>query len=211
MRSQRMMGACAAVVALTAAACGSSVESGTGGGGTGGGATGSGGAGGAGGQLPAECVVETAEPAPHAVTFHFINPGPDPLYLWQDCTLGYEILSCADGYTDPLARIGACTNDCNAAPGGGCIVCGPCPSSALEVPAGGQQTDDWSGHHYTFGTDAEGCSCHVQHDARSGRYRVKVRVFTSTDEDAPPPYEVTVDFELPAPGGVVDVPLAPPL
>jgi hypothetical protein len=195
------------VVALAASACGSSVE----GGGSGGGGSGGGGTGGQGGQLPAECAVETSEPAPHQVALHFQNPGADPVFLREDCSLNFSILSCADGYTDPLSRSGSCSIECGD-PTGGCIACGACPLYEVAVPAGGQHTDAWSGHHYTYDTGPDGCTCHNEHFAPAGRYRVRVPVFTTPEGalNGPPDYEATADFELPAPGGVVEISLAPP-
>lgn len=50
---------------------------------------------------------------------------------------------------------------------------------------------------------------HEEHAARAGRYRVRVPVYDSdmAAQQGTPSYEVTINFELPAPSGVVVVPI----
>ncbi|MCC6553749.1 MAG: hypothetical protein IT372_12115 [Polyangiaceae bacterium] len=184
-----------AVGLVMAAACGGSVTYG--------------GDGGAGGALPPQCVVEAPEPGPHAVTFQLENSGALPVFLQEDCHLRYEVTSCADGYAAPVARYGDCTIDCSEGLSGGCIACEACPFWAVSVGAGGNKTDPWSGRYYTFGETASGCTCHTEHTAPAGRYRVVVPVYASETAamEGTPSYEVSVDFELPAPDGVVRVPI----
>lgn len=203
-----MRGALASGLAL-ATACGSSVnQNGTGGaggaGGTGGGAAGSGGEGGA---IPPQCVVETSEPGPYEVTFQFENSGAFPAFLRQDCVLQYTIEACEDGYSAPVPIHALCSQACGSADG--CIVCGACPLGSVSVDTGAQTTDSWAGIRYTFGMTTDGCSCHEEHLARAGRYRIRVPVYASdmAAQAGTPSYEVTMNFDLPAPNGVVVVPI----
>ncbi|MCC6553750.1 MAG: hypothetical protein IT372_12120 [Polyangiaceae bacterium] len=191
-----------AVGLVMVAACGGSVTQGGGGGGTTGG-------GGEGGAVPPQCAVEAPEPGPHAVTFQFENSGALPVFLQEDCRLRYEVTSCADGYAAPVSRYGDCTVECSDGPVGGCIACGACPFGAVPVDAGGNTTDSWAGLYYDFGTNADGCACHTEHTAPAGRYRVVVPVYASEAAamEGTPSYEASVDFELPAPDGVVRVPI----
>ena len=85
----------------------------------------------------------------------------------------------------------------------GCINCGACLQENVPVDVGAQTTDSWAGVRYTFDTIESGCSCHEKHVARAGRYQIQVPVY-ATDMDAQagtPAYDVTVNFELPAPNG----------
>jgi hypothetical protein len=190
---------------VLAAACGSSVnQSGTGGGG---GSGGTAGGGGEGGEIPPQCVVDTAEPGPYGVTFQFENGGASPAFLRQECALQYTIEACEDGYSAPLSIHAFCSQACSSSDG--CIVCGACWLGSVPIDSGAQATDTWSGMRYTFGTTAEGCSCHDEHVARAGRYRIRVPVYDSdmAAQSGMPSYEVTKEFELPAPNGVVVVPI----
>jgi hypothetical protein len=77
------------------------------------------------------------------------------------------------------------------------------------VSASAPVEDEWSGNYFTYSTTADGCSCHDDHAAPAARYRATVKVYAS-EEDALQgvnPHEVSVDFELPAPYGYVEVPL----
>ena len=203
-----MRGALASGLVLLAA-CGSTVNQGGNGGagGTGGGTAGSGGDGGDGGVIPPECVVETAETGPYEVTFQFENNGAFPAFLREDCVLNYTISSCEFGFASVTTRA-LCSQACDST-GSGCIDCGACPQAGIPVDVGAKTTDTWSGKRYTFGTTSEGCSCHEEHVARAGKYQIRVPVYAS-DMDAQagtPSYDVTVNFDLPAPNGVVVVPI----
>jgi hypothetical protein len=203
--SSWMRGAMASGLVLVAA-CGSSVnENGSGGaGGAGGGTAGSGGEGGA---IPPQCVVETSESGPHEVTFQFENSGAFPAFLRRDCALEYSITSCADGYSAPVTTRAFCSQACDG--GDGCILCGPCPLDSVPVDIGAQATDTWAGMRYTFGMTPDGCSCHEEHVAPAARYQIRVPVYASdmAAQAGTPSYDVTMNFELPAPNGVVVVPI----
>jgi hypothetical protein len=100
-----------------------------------------------------------------------------------------------------------CSQACDSV--GGCIACGACLQASVPVDIGAQTTDTWAGKRYTFGTTSDGCSCHEEHVAPAGRYRIRVPVYTSdmAAQEGTPSYEVTMNFELPAPNGVVVVPI----
>ena len=205
----------APVVMALATGCENTVVGNTGGNG---GSGGSGGAGGDGGAtvttsstLPSECAVETSEQGPYAVTFRFTTTGDVPVYLREDCVVNYTVTSCGDGYQEGLALTGQCTVDCSE--DNQCIDCGACLLQALTVSAGAAVEHPWAGKTYTFEENNVGCTCHEEHVAPAGKYRITVPVFAS-EADAvdnnSPAGQVSVDFVLPAPGGVVEVPVALP-
>jgi hypothetical protein len=160
--------------------------------------------------MPPACQVPTNAAGPHAVTFRFNNLASVPYYIVEDCSLQYTITSCADGYVQPIVRTGDCTVDCGEKETG-CIACGACPFGAKEVTSAFPIDGNWAGYQYTFEQTKQGCDCHVQHVAPAGKYRVNLSVFASEQDaqDGVVSHEVSVDFTLPAPGGMVDVPLHP--
>ena len=127
------------------------------------------------------------------------------MYLYQSCQLRYEISSCANDYEDSLSTRADCTIDCND-DDGPCIACGGCQQLMIAVGPGQVHTDSWAGHHYTFGTSSQGCSCHNEFETPAGKYHIEVPVYDSDD-----PYTAQVigfasaDFTLPAPEGTVPV------
>lgn len=164
---------------------------------------------GTGEPIPPACQVLTSQAPPYAVTFRFTNPTSSPLYLRQGCELEYAIAPCADGFASSLARSGTCTVDC-ADPDVGCIACGACQQAGVAVPAQGTYEAQWSGLHYTFGQNASGCSCHTEHVAPASLYRLTAAIYDTEEAAATSAAihgTVTVEFELPAPGGVVEVPV----
>jgi hypothetical protein len=217
-----------ACVVLALAACGGSTDAdGSGGsGGAGGsagsggssgsggsagvGATGGGGAGGTGG-MPSECSAPGG-PGPHEVTFRFTNSSATPLFVLGECHVRYDVTSCADGYQTPLSMWADCTIDCSSpeARGGGCIACGACMYQGIEVTPGAPYDSQWSGNTFDFATTNNGCSCHDPSAAPAGKYRISVPVYGSDDaaQQGSPLYTIEVPFTLPAPGGVVEVPIA---
>jgi hypothetical protein len=145
---------------------------------------------------------------PFAVTFRFTNPSGLPLYLKQGCNLAFEVTSCVDDYAAPLSLWAGCTVDCEAEPGG-CIQCGPCWEGPVAVTEAEPAESEWAGHTYTFGTNSSGCACSTAHVAPAAHYRVSAPVYESEQavEQGEPSWEASVDFVLPAPGAVVEVPL----
>ncbi len=185
---------------------------GSGGAGALGGSSGSGGVGGVAGTggMPEQCQVPVTEPGPYPVTFRFTNVTETPLYVRQDCQTRYDILSCADGYQSSLSIWADCTIDCAQAQQGGCIACGACMVQALEVTSAFPVDASWHGNSYTFQQTSEGCQCYVEHPALPGKYKIRMPVYGSkeaAESFSAPLYEVEVDFALPAPTGMVEVPV----
>lgn len=191
-------------------ACGGNVDlapagddhTGSGAGGTGGGL------GGTGGDIPDECRVETSLAPPYAVTFRFHNPTGELLFLRETCTLQYDVSSCADGYAQPWALWPGLSADCSD-PQGGCVASEACSERGIPVSQGQVWESSWTGLHYTFGTNADDCVCHDEHDAPAGRYRITVSVYASEQaaQDDDPLHHSETSFELPPPSGIVDVAL----
>jgi hypothetical protein len=82
----------------------------------------------------------------------------------------------------------------------------------VRVEPGQEQAFTWPGKQYSFEL-YQGCSCHRDHVAPAGRYRVTVPVwdkaFDPEQGELPPPTRyVEVGFELPGTGQVL-VPLGP--
>jgi hypothetical protein len=162
--------------------------------------------------MPGECAVPADGPGPWEVTFRFTNTSATPLYVLGECHVRYEVTSCADGYQDPLAMWADCTIDCSSpgAGAGGCIACGACMYQGIEVTPGAPHESPWSGNTYDFATTSSGCSCYNASSAPAGKYKISVPVYAS-DADAQQGtvlYTIEIPFTLPAPGGVVEVPLA---
>jgi hypothetical protein len=57
--------------------------------------------------------------------------------------------------------------------GGGCIACGACKPEVVQVNSGEFYEIAWPGFQYTF-EQVQGCTCHVEHVASAGKYRVQV-------------------------------------
>lgn len=218
------------LVCVLVAACGGSTDAdgsgGSGGNGASGGSGGSGATGGVGGSsgaggggatggtggMPAECSVPASSAAPYEVMFRFTNTSAMPLFVLGECHVRYDVTSCADGYQQPLSLWGDCTIDCASpeARNGGCIACGACMHQGIEVTPNAPHESSWAGNTFTFDTTNNGCSCHHTTAAPAGKYQISVPVYAS-DEAAQAGealYEIKVPFTLPAPGGVVEVPIA---
>jgi hypothetical protein len=182
---------------------------GTAAGGSGGTSTGGSGAGGSGG-MPSECAVPTNLQGPYPLKIQITNPTSQKLYVREDCMLNWSLYSCADGYTSSVPHAADCMMECTDQPGMGCIACGACMLSALEVTAGQPVVTDWSGFAYTFGQNLDGCSCFNQAVAPAGKYAIKIPVYLSENDAAGgnSVYDAWAYFELPAPNGVVEVNLA---
>ncbi|MCA9595402.1 MAG: hypothetical protein KC776_18935 [Myxococcales bacterium] len=180
-------------------------------GGSGGATGGSGGVAGDGGSggLPDACSAPSPGPGPYETTFLFTNDTSEQLFLRAYCTLEMSVSSCAKAYADDIAMNAGCTVDCANNDPGGCIACGACPMFGEQVTPAKPYQQVWQGMKYTFDQNAEGCQCHDSIAAPAGKYRVTVPVYASEDDAmfGKPLREVTVDFSLPAPGNVVEVPL----
>ncbi len=192
--SVRAAAALASIVAV-AGACGGSVTTQLGEGGSDGG-------------LPPQCQVSTSDKPPYQLSFNFRNMSGETRFLRQGCNLSYHITSCTDGYQKPLSPSVSCSMDCAAPPENGCIVCS-CMVTGIEISPNSTYPVAWDGIHYTDMTNSAGCPCHDDHVAPAGKYRVVIPVYGSEAAalDDQPLREAVVDFELPTPGGIVEVPL----
>lgn len=201
--------------AALALGCGGTVVSGSAGSGGSGGGTATGGSGGSGGSttttttttVPAECAVATSDPAPYEVFFQFTVTSGLTLYLRSDCYTNFEITSCADSYDAPIGIHADCTVDCSQM--NECIECGACLETAIAVSSAAPKEEKWAGDTYTFGQNAVQCTCHYASVAPAGKYRITVPVFNSEQDaiDNTNGVPHTYDFQLPAPNGVVVIPI----
>ncbi len=157
--------------------------------------------------VPPACAVVTDQSAPYQVFFQFTSTSTTPLYLREDCHTNFTITSCEDAYSAPVEIHADCTVDCSQA--NDCIECGACLEGANPVSQGAPHEVKWAGDTYTFGQNNVGCTCHNASVAPAGKYRITVPVF-ATEADATAntnPVPHTVDFDLPAPNGIVIVPV----
>jgi hypothetical protein len=156
------------------------------------------------------CSVSTAQQPPFDVQFTFRVAGAGPVYVRKGCVdIEYGVSSCASGYSrqlGPTSSVGTC--ECGVLP---CApaVGGPCePPAAVALSTGTTAETAWRATSVEFewtGTT----QCSRLGVLPAGKYRVAVRAY-ETPEDAERGvrgWVVTRDFELPAPGGVVDVPI----
>jgi hypothetical protein len=124
-----------------------------------------------------------------------------PLAIPSGCEIEWALLSCSDDYQTPLVKSAGCTGDC-ADPG--CVMCEACPPpESLWIPPGGSVEATWNGNTYTFADNA-GCQCHTATAAPPGKYAARVSVYSNIAESGWESFEY---FELPAPGGVVELQL----
>ncbi|HVU50207.1 MAG TPA: hypothetical protein VHL80_05955 [Polyangia bacterium] len=158
------------------------------------------------------CAASTkpTSPPPYAVEFRFRNDGPSSLFVLKSCG-GYDfgVSWCGTGFTDRLNDPVVCECSCDDPQCG--KVCGQCaPDEGTEIAAGASLDRPWSGISTTLAPSAAG-QCVVSRDLGAGRYRVSIWVYdTAAGALARArPRVVSLDFELPAPSGIVDVPLAP--
>lgn len=158
--------------------------------------------------VPEACAVASPDPAPYAVTFRVTNPSGVPAFVRQECHVRFDVMACADGYSAPLGLYGDCTLDCNQ-PGPGCIACGACMMEGRAVTPDQPVDASWSGQSYTFGMTPDGCQCSTAHPMPAAKYRVRLPVYASKQDAEADQlgWEVSVDFQLPAPGGIVEIPI----
>ncbi len=159
------------------------------------------------------CAVPTATGVPpFAVEFQFRNSGAANIFIHQDCG-GYNfgVSSCASGFRDRLAEQTGYLCSCDHVPCVG-VSDGACPPpDETMIGVGDSLRLPFSGLSSTSTVDpVTALACARSRVLPAGRYRVAIRV--SDPEDLLTGLAgriVTRDFELPAPGGIVDVPLAP--
>jgi hypothetical protein len=149
------------------------------------------------------CGPKTSPLGPYPVKFVFSSN--TPVYLRFECSLNYNLYACG---SSALTRSGACTADCSDT-SSGCIACGACAFGAKPVGPGASLEDSWDGRIYSYGTLPSGCPCTTGANAAPGMYTIGLSEFFS-EADAlanTNGYPRQVQFQLPAPNGVVQVDL----
>lgn len=150
------------------------------------------------------CGPKTSPLGPYPVKFVFSSN--TPVYLRFECSLSYNLYACG---SSALPRSGACTADCSDTSSSGCIACGACAFGAKPVGPGASLEDSWDGRIYSSGTLPSGCPCTTGANAAPGMYTIGLSEFFS-EADAlanTNGYPRQVQFQLPAPNGVVEVDL----
>jgi hypothetical protein len=159
--------------------------------------------------VPAACRVAASGQQPYQVTIRLRNTGPRAVFFANtySCGVATTISSCAADHGDNLNQpIFLCP--CN----GSCPVGGPgCEPAEIRVGPGEMQQLLWQASITIRGT-RNGQECSERSQALpAGRYRVTAKVFGAPEHaiaGTPVLRVLEKDFELPAPGGVVDVPFA---
>ena len=157
---------------------------------------------------PDECRVDTTAAPPYSAVFRLENDTADALFIGEDCHERLTVSACASGYA-PLSLHADCTSPCPLAPGTGCIACGACMTRGVAVAPGATLDVAFSGVTYTFDTTMA-CGCSNAMNAPAGRYRIEVPIYAdelSAETGGTALRTVRLDFELPAPDGIVTVPL----
>lgn len=161
-------------------------------------------------DVPAACrVAPPATSSPYAVTFRLKNPSSAAVWLSYGCGVVFDLGACPDYQPLPFSAGCACRCDsCSM-----CPMCGPCMQHSESVGAGATVEKGWSGELFPV-MRVDGCvnnTCYTPMPASAGRYRVSVPVFASEADARMRKLLRTAkaEFELPAPGGAVDVSLGP--
>jgi len=183
--------------------------SGGGGGSAAGGAGGAAGAGGAG--IDPSCRVDAGgQAAPYPTEIHFRNDSGAPVYVHKGCIgIDFGVSSCASGYRDFLEPVYHCACACEQASCTGGLNCGACPQPVgTAIVAGQFAMVSWDAYAVTE-EDRGTYTCVRSSALPAGRYRIAIRVYddASSALNMVGGREVTQDFQLPAAGGVLEVPV----
>jgi hypothetical protein len=156
------------------------------------------------------CAVTTTQKPPFAVTFRFRADGNAPVYVRTSCgSTSYVVSACASGFATPLgpldfsSGICECGTPCSPVTGGSCL-----PDEGTAISPGASLDKPWTGIGVELGV-ANGSQCTNSAPLPAAKYRVAIRAYDNADDAAKGTggWIATRDFELPAPDGVVDVPL----
>jgi hypothetical protein len=153
--------------------------------------------------LPDHCVVETDDAPPHELTFSFTRASGDPVYLSHACKLLYSVRSCADDYSLDMKIDHECTPSC--ADPDEPVACPDCAIGSQIVTTDEPYDLEWDATVYPTPD-----GCYDVEPLVAGRYRIIVPVYDEVNANAEPQGTeriIELDFELPAPGGVVEVPV----
>jgi hypothetical protein len=159
--------------------------------------------------VPAACRVAESGQRPYQVTIRLRNTGQRAVFFANtySCGVATTISSCAADHRDNLNElIFLCP--CS----GSCPVGGPgCSPAEVRVGPGEMQQFLWQASITIRGT-RNGQECSERSQALpAGRYRVTAKIFGAPEHaiaGTPVLRVLEKDFEVPAPGGVVDVPFA---
>jgi len=149
------------------------------------------------------CGPKTSPLGPYPVKFVFSSN--TPVYLRFECGLTYDLYACG---SSTLLRRPGCTPDCSDT-SSGCWECGVCSSGVDPIGPGVSLEESWDGQIYSYGTTPSGCRCATGANAAPGMYTIGLSEFFS-EADAlanTNGYPRQVQFQLPAPNGVVQVDL----
>jgi hypothetical protein len=162
---------------------------------------------------PTGVCAASATPAtapPYAIEFQFRNDTAAPLFLLKGCgSYAFGVSSCAAGFSDRLNDAAFCACSCDEPQCG--TTCGACEADeGTGIVGGDSLRRPWSGVSVTTSPSAFG-ECVTSRDLPAGRYRVSIWVYDSAQAAVghSGARVVSQDFELPAPNGLVDVPLGP--
>jgi hypothetical protein len=162
------------------------------------------------------CAISTTETPPFQVTFRFRASGNVPVYLHRAGCAGDEwgVSSCASGFAE---RLGPLFGSCGLCECGGstcsAVTCGACyPDQGVAIAVGMSLDVPWTGESVELGVRPGGDSCEATKVLPAAKHRVAIRTYDNAgDAEARiGGWIATGDFDLPAPGGVVDVPLGGP-
>jgi hypothetical protein len=148
---------------------------------------------------------------PYPTQFKFRNDGAVPLYVHQGCVgVDYGISSCASGFRDSLGPAFHCACACENTSCTGGVACGACPAdTAGTIAAGASSLVAWDAI-VRKDEDRGTYWCVRSQPASPGRHRVAIRVYddATSARDGIGGRLVTQDFELPATGSLVEIPIA---
>lgn len=158
--------------------------------------------------VPAQCRVEGDGHRPYRITFRFKNAGSTAITYHHGCWPGFEVSSCASGYTDQLAGRLFCPCACSA--DRGCPVCGGCAGGAAELPAGQHIDLSWEASIAVLSKRGDR-ECHESRPLPAGLYRVSMAIYGSPEDamkEVSPVRVVAREFALPAPGDTLEISLS---
>jgi hypothetical protein len=157
------------------------------------------------------CAVATTQKPPFGVTFRFRADGAAPVYVRTSCgSTSYGVSACASGFATPLGPFDFGCGICECGPEScPAVQCGAClPDEGTAIAPGASLDKPWTGIGVELGF-AHGTQCMTSTALPAAKYRVAIRAYDNADDAAKGlgGWIATRDFELPAPDGVVDVPL----
>ena len=132
----------------------------------------------------------------------------------QGCAIEYELAKRCNEQSYFFQPQVLCSQECGSN-ANGCIACGACPSSAVQLgpygPKGSSASTEWDGYWHVDGvfSSSSGCGCYIRGPAGSGPYLILVTGFLTSDDALSQKngYTFTTIFDYPPPDGIVHVKL----